>query len=103
LFLLPIMSILGISNGFNNIASQTGLFEHVEEEDTGSASGLFQTSRYIGAIISGSFLGMAFTTYVDIAHFRIVVVIGFVVCFIILCLALRLRKQPTISAYQSTN
>lgn len=102
LFLLPIMSILGISNGFNNIASQTGLYEHVEEKDTGSASGLFQTSRYIGAIISGSFLGMAFTKYVDIAHFRIVVIIGFVVCFIILFLALKLPKQPTISAYQST-
>src|SRR5699024_7805164 len=50
-WLLPIMSVLGISSGFNNISAQTALYEHVGEEDTGSASGLFQTSRYLGAIL----------------------------------------------------
>src|SRR5699024_3862404 len=34
IWLLFIMSILGISNGFNNIAVQTALYEHVEERDT---------------------------------------------------------------------
>jgi len=100
LLLLPIMSVLGVSNGFNNIASQTGLYEHVEEKNTGSASGLFQTSRYMGAIISGSFLGMAFTKYVDIAHFRLVLIIGFAVCFMILFLAFKLPKNPTVSTYR---
>lgn len=98
LWLLPMMSILGISNGFNNIAAQTALYEHVEEKDTGAASGLFQTSRYLGAILSGSFLGMAFHSTLDIAHFRLVVLIGFGVCFLIVILAALLPKQATASS-----
>lgn len=101
LWLLPMMSILGISNGFNNIAAQTALYEHVEEKDTGAASGLFQTSRYLGAILSGSFLGMAFHSTLDIAHFRLVVLIGFGVCFLIVILAALLPKQATASSVRT--
>lgn len=100
IWLLCIMSILGISNGFNNIAAQTALYEHVNEKETGSASGLFQTSRYLGAILSGSFLGMAFDQYLDMPHFHIVVIVGFVFCFLILALTFALPKQATIKAYQ---
>lgn len=98
--LLPIMSVLGVSNGFNNIAAQTALYEHVEEKDTGSASGLFQTSRYLGAILSGSFLGMAFNTHLDIAHFHFVVIVAFIFCFIIVFFAWKLPKMATVSSYR---
>src|SRR5699024_7828666 len=103
--ILFIMSILGISNGFNNIAVQTALYEHVEERDTGSASGLFQTSRYLGAILSGSFLGMAFDQYLDMPHFHIVVIVGFVFCLLILALTFALPKklQSTISQKRTQN
>ena len=37
LWLLIIMAVLGISNGFNNISMQTALYEHVKPEETGSA------------------------------------------------------------------
>ena len=50
-WLLVIMSVLGASNGFNNISMQTALYENIRPEDTGQASGLFQTSRYMGAIL----------------------------------------------------
>lgn len=92
-WLLVIMSLLGISNGYNNISAQTALYEHVDEKDTGTASGLFQTSRYLGAILSSSFLGMAFTGHLDIAHFHTVAIVSFVVCLIIVWLAIKLPKQ----------
>src|SRR5699024_4548854 len=41
---LVVMSVLGMSNGFNNISMQTALYDHTAPEETGSASGLFQTS-----------------------------------------------------------
>src|SRR5699024_1012609 len=91
--LLFIMSILGISNGFNNIAAQTAVYEHVEEKDTDYASGLFQTSRYLGAILSGSFLGMAFDQYLDMRHCHIVVIVVFVFCILILALTFALPKK----------
>src|SRR5699024_5408893 len=93
IWLLFIVSILGISNGFNNIAAQTALYEQEEEEDTGSASGLVQARRYLGAILSGSFLGMAFDQYLDMPHFHIVVIVGFFFCILILALTFALPKK----------
>lgn len=87
------MAILGISNGFNNISAQTALYEHIDEKDTGSASGLFQTSRYLGAILSSSFLGLSFTGHLDIAHFHIVAIVSFIACVGIVWLTLLLPKK----------
>src|SRR5699024_1833492 len=99
IWLLFIMSILGISNGFNNIAAQTALYEHVEEKDTGSASGLSQTSRYLGAILSGSCLGMTYDQYLDMPHFHIVVIVAFVFCILLsaLPIAFQQKQQPKVS------
>lgn len=92
-WLIIIMALLGISNGFNNISAQTAMYEHIDEKSTGSASGLFQTSRYLGAILSGSFLGIAFTGHLDIAHFHIVAIVSLIVCVGIVSLAVKLPKQ----------
>lgn len=95
LWLIFIMAILGISNGFNNISAQMALYEHVDKEKTGTASGLFQTSRYLGAILSGSFLGMAFSKHIDDAHFHMVIIVSFVVCIGIVGLTVKLPKKAS--------
>lgn len=89
-WLLVIMAILGMSNGFNNISMQTALFEQVKPEETGSASGLFQTSRYLGSILSSSLLGLAFNHSIDFAHLHLVAGICVVFCGLVLFLALRI-------------
>src|SRR5699024_3577110 len=93
IWLLFIMSILGISNGFNNIAAQTALYAHAEEQDSGSASRLFQTSRYVRATFSGSLLRLAFDQYLAVPHFHILVIVGFVFCILILALTVPLPKK----------
>lgn len=90
LWLLIIMAVLGISNGFNNISMQTALYEHVKPEETGSASGLFQTSRYIGSILSSSLLGILFSTHLDVQHLHKVASVCLFFCVLVLILALRL-------------
>lgn len=90
LWLLIIMAVLGMSNGFNNIAMQTALYEHVKPEETGSASGLFQTSRYLGSILSSSLLGLTFNRHLDDQHLHLVAMICFVFCILVLALALKL-------------
>lgn len=97
-WLITIMAILGISNGFTNIATQTALYEHIDERDTGTASGLFQTSRYIGSILSGSFLGMIFIGQLNDTHFTIMATLSFVVCFFVLILSFKLPKRQTKTA-----
>lgn len=90
IWLLVIMAVLGMSNGFNNISMQTALYEHVKPEDTGSASGLFQTSRYLGSILSSSLLGLTFNRHLDTQHLHIVAIVCFIFCILVLALALRL-------------
>ncbi|MCT1903597.1 MFS transporter [Oceanobacillus sojae] len=99
LWLLTIMAVLGMSNGFNNISMQTALYEHVKPEETGSASGLFQTSRYLGSILSSSLLGLTFNRHLDDQHLHLVAIICFVFCVIVLALALKLPGKMKVKSY----
>lgn len=98
LWLLVIMAVLGMSNGFNNISMQTALFEHVKPEETGSASGLFQTSRYLGSILSSSLLGLAFNKNIDFQHLHIVAMVCLIFCGLVLFLALRLPGKMRVKS-----
>ncbi|RSL32366.1 MFS transporter [Salibacterium salarium] len=97
LWLITIMIILGMSSGFNNISMQRALFEQVNQEDTGSASGLFQTSRYLGAILSSSLLGVFFTGTINIEQLHLVAIVSLIFCAIVLGLTLRLPGQNNTS------
>ncbi|MBM7675691.1 MFS transporter [Gracilibacillus alcaliphilus] len=102
-WLLIIMAVLGMSNGFTNVSMQTALYEHVKPEETGSASGLFQTSRYLGAILSSSLLGLTFNRHLDDQHLHLVAMICFVFCVAVFALALKLpgkikRKEKVLKS-----
>ncbi|WPD18406.1 MFS transporter [Thermaerobacter composti] len=56
--LFVVLAFLGASNGVNNLALQTALYRFVPREETGGASGLYMTCRYIGSILSSSLLGL---------------------------------------------
>ncbi|MFZ4452538.1 MFS transporter [Salibacterium aidingense] len=98
-WLISIMIVLGMSSGFNNISMQRALFEQVRAEDTGSASGLFQTSRYLGAILSSSVLGIFFTGAMTIDQLHHVAMVSLFFCTIVLGLSIRLpgKKQRSSS------
>lgn len=85
-----VMSVLGISNGFNNISMQTALYDFVTPEETGSASGLYQTSRYMGSILSSSLLGLLFNRHMDVQHLHMVAIVCFICSFLILGLTIRM-------------
>ncbi|GGA29187.1 MFS transporter [Paenibacillus physcomitrellae] len=46
------LAAFGISNGLNNVGMQAALFQSSPKEIIGVASGLFNTSRYLGTILS---------------------------------------------------
>nr|WP_269091104.1 MFS transporter [Actinopolymorpha cephalotaxi] len=52
--------LFGIPGGFNNLGLQTALYEASPPDRMGSSGGLFQTFRYLGAILSTSVLGIVF-------------------------------------------
>ncbi|PLT32870.1 MFS transporter [Bacillus sp. V5-8f] len=89
-YIFFVLCILGCTNGFNNLGLQTALYTFVKREETGIASGLFMTSRYIGTIFSSSLLGLFFADRVSLAGFHLVAVSGLIIGCLILILTSRL-------------
>ena len=63
-----VLCVLGIANGFNNLGMQTALYDYVKKAETGIASGLFMTSRFIGTILSSSLLAALFGKNITTPH-----------------------------------
>ncbi|WP_409294010.1 MFS transporter [Peribacillus sp. SCS-26] len=96
------LSVLGLSNGFNNLGLQTALYSFVPRSETGAASGLFMTSRYIGTILSSSLLGILFGKQVTTDHLHTMALTSSVIGVIVLLLTVRmsgseLRKKQADS------
>lgn len=62
----PVLAIIGftvlfgVPNGFNNLGLQTALMDASASGRTGAAGGLFQTFRYLGAILATAMIGVIF-------------------------------------------
>ena len=60
MFIGLVLSIIGISNGIQNIGLQNLLYTFIAPKDSGIATGLLMTSRFIGNILASSMYGIAF-------------------------------------------
>jgi predicted MFS family arabinose efflux permease len=58
--ILLVGSVIGLPVAFNNIGLQAGLYAATPAHQAGVAGGLFQTGRYVGAILSTALLGALF-------------------------------------------
>jgi MFS family permease len=63
--IVPVAVVLGIPIGFNNLGLQSALYAATDPARTGAAAGIFQTSRFIGAVLATSLLGLVFADGVD--------------------------------------
>ena len=54
-------AVLGIPTAFNNLGLQAGLYEATPAGLMGTASGQFQTFRYVGAIAASAIIGIGFS------------------------------------------
>ena len=59
------LAIIGISNGVLSIGSQNLLYSFVMKEQSGIASGLLMTSRFIGNILASSLYGVMFASGIN--------------------------------------
>ncbi|MBW7460785.1 MFS transporter, partial [Paenibacillus sepulcri] len=77
--ILLVAAVIGISNGMNNMGLSTALYSHTKPEETGVASGLFQTFRSVGSIFSTSLLGLIFGGSVTTSGLHIIAVVTAVI------------------------
>ncbi|MEH7235000.1 MFS transporter [Bacillus sp. JJ1562] len=60
LWIVMVLAVFGISNGLMNISLQNLLYTFISVAQTGIASGLLMTSRFIGNILASSIYGVVF-------------------------------------------
>ncbi|MBS4216202.1 MULTISPECIES: MFS transporter [Neobacillus] len=79
-----VLATIGLSNGILNIGLQTRLYSFVSVAETGTASGLFMTSRFIGNILASSVFGVIFAAGVSDTSQNWLTIILLIVSFILL-------------------
>ncbi|MEG7282970.1 MFS transporter [Bacillus sp. 0909A] len=84
-----ILSLLGIGYGLGNVALQAAMLKTSPSDMVGTTSGLFQTCRYLGSILSSVILGLLFGKEITAAHFDIMGMILIAVGGLSLFMALR--------------
>lgn len=73
---LVVTAALGIPYCVVSIAMNQALYSATEPENAGVAAGMFQTSRYIGAILATTLLGIMFTSGTTPTHWLVVVAVA---------------------------
>ncbi len=75
-----ILSVLGVGYGFGNVTFQAAMLKTSPADMVGTTSGLFQTCRYLGSILSSVILGILFGKEITAGHFHmlgtILIVVG---------------------------
>ncbi|MBR0583472.1 MFS transporter [Bacillus altitudinis MN12] len=64
-----VLALLGLSYGIGNVALQAAMLKASPQQMIGTTSGLFQTCRYLGSILSSAVLGMLFGEEIAGSHF----------------------------------
>ncbi|WP_170140817.1 MFS transporter [Oceanobacillus arenosus] len=79
-----VLAIFGISNGVQNIGLQNLLYSFIHASESGIASGLLMTSRFIGNILASSIYGLAFATGMNDGNMNTMVIVLVVVAVVLL-------------------
>lgn len=90
-----VLSTIGLSNGILNIGLQTLLYSFVSVSDSGTASGLFLTSRFIGNILASSVFGLMFATGINDANQNWLSIILMFISAVLLLGILFIRKKAS--------
>lgn len=97
MYYIAILAIIGLSCGIFNIALQAALYIFVPAEETGSATGLFMTSRFLGTILASSILGLLFGEIINVVQFHsiamVCTVIGAAVVILITYLNIQIKDN----------
>ncbi len=91
-FYIAVLAVIGISSGVLNLALQAALYCFVPTEETGSATGLFMTSRFTGTIFSSSLLGILFDQIINYRQFSLLAVVCLAIAVVVLLLVIHLNR-----------
>ncbi|WP_440119430.1 MFS transporter [Paenibacillus sp. QZ-Y1] len=89
--ILP-LAVFGISNGLNGVGMQAALFKSTPKEMIGVASGIFNTSRYLGTILSSLLIGIVMGDTFSVMGFHILGIILTILSTSLILMTLRRQR-----------
>jgi MFS family permease len=87
-------TVFGMPSGLNTLALQSALYEAAPAAVIGTAGGLFQTCRYVGAIMSSVVIGLVFARGTSTAGLHVLAGVLVAVSACLLPAALAVRSRP---------
>lgn len=90
--ILP-LAVFGISNGLNSVGMQAALFKSTPKDMIGVASGIFNTSRYLGTILSSLLIGIVMGDTFSFIGFQMLGIILTVLAASLIIMTLRRQKS----------
>ncbi|SEP45955.1 Predicted arabinose efflux permease, MFS family [Amycolatopsis saalfeldensis] len=63
--LLGLVALFGLAQGLTSVANQTTLYREAPAETMGTASGLFRTAQYLGAIVAATVIAQCYGGHAD--------------------------------------
>jgi MFS family permease len=87
--LVLVGAVLGIPNGFNNLGLQSAMYAAAPEDRVGAAAGIFQMSRFVGAVLSTSLIGIVFASGVGTTGLHQIAIVLAIVSGLVLLGTLR--------------
>lgn len=95
--ILGVAAVMGLPNGLNNMGLQAALYSAAPPDQTGVAAGLFQTARYVGAILSTALIGLLLSPDLSSRglHRVAVVISALAVLLVVAAVATNRRRAPT--------
>lgn len=90
--IVGVAAVLGLPNGMNNMSLQAALYSAAPPDATGLAGGLFQTARYVGAIMSTAVLGLLLATNLTSAGLHHVAYLNTAFAVLLLLAAILTRR-----------
>lgn len=88
-----VLAAFGISNGLNSVGMQAALLKSSPKEIIGVASGLFNTSRNLGAILSSLLIGIVMGDKFSFGGFRLLGIILTVIALSLVFMSRRRRES----------
>ncbi|WP_207124668.1 MFS transporter [Actinocatenispora comari] len=94
--ILGVAAVLGLPNGLNNMGLQAALYSAAPPDGTGMAAGLFQTARYVGAILSTALIGLVLEPPSASGLHRIAVVMSVFAALLVVAAIATRRRSGTV-------
>ncbi|MBE4717320.1 MFS transporter [Pseudarthrobacter sp. AB1] len=89
-------ALMGVPYGVVSTASNQGLFVSARPEERGVAAGIFQTCRYLGAIMATVLIGVLYGPGVNQANWGLMVLVMLGLGTVVLALAAAWKRTPGV-------